>query len=108
MDKDLLKKTEELLKNYNILLAEIKYLDDESELKEKKNLKLKLDIAIDSLEKNDRKVIKLRYLSDKKSTWKEISKEVNLSESCCRQTIKNRALKHIYNIVYEKSFKFTS
>lgn len=96
MDKEIIKKTENLLKNYNILESQIKVCDDEK-LKEKKET---IDIAIDSLNETEKKVIDLKYREKRKYSWNDISKKINFCESYCRYQIKLRALEQIANIVF--------
>ncbi|OPF51532.1 hypothetical protein BH721_01435 [Clostridium baratii] len=100
MDKDLLKKTEELLKNYNILESQIKVLSDDEKIKEKKELKERIDIAIDSLDEVEKKVLELKYINKRKLSWKEIAKTMNFSACYCRQKIKERALNQITKIIF--------
>lgn len=100
MDKNLFKKTEELLKNYNILESQIKVLSDDEKIKEKKELKERIDIAIDSLDEVDRKVIELKYRNKRKLNWNDISAVTNFCESYCRKQIKFRAIEQIAKIVF--------
>ena len=100
MDKEIIKKTENLLKNYNILESQIKVLNDDEKIKEKKELKERIDIATDSLDEIEKKVIDLKYREKRKYSWNDISKKINFCESYCRYQIKLRALEQIANIVF--------
>lgn len=100
MEKGLLKKTEQLLKNYNILESQIKVLKDSEKLEEKIELKERIDIAIDSLNEVEKKVIELKYRNKRKLSWNDISTVTNFCESYCRKQIKSRAVEQIARIVF--------
>ena len=61
----------------------------------------KISLALDSLSKEDRKLIELSYFSKPKSSWTKISEEMNIDKDrCCkiRNKLINELSYYIFNI----------
>lgn len=54
-----------------------------------------IDMCLKNLNRTERKVIELRYLSKEELTWKQIANAVGYSEDYCRKEIKFRAINKI-------------
>lgn len=63
-------------------------------------LKNRIDIAVNSLDEPDKKVIELRYINKRKLSWNQISNIVNFSEVHCMTRIRQRAIKKMINIIF--------
>lgn len=63
-------------------------------------LKNRIDIAVESLDEPDKKVIELRYINKRKLSWNQIASIVNFSEVHCMTRIRPRAIKKMINIIF--------
>ncbi|XZM36874.1 DNA-binding protein [Clostridium perfringens] len=56
-----------------------------------------IDKALNELSDTGRKIVEIRYLEDKKYTWKEVSSIVGYSSDYCRKELLDKVLKILYN-----------
>ena len=113
-NKEVVRKFERAIKEYKGLSYKIDFINKEIEIIENDKGSLKeplinlnrqlnkyirfknvIDMCLNNLNRTERKVIELRYLSKEKLTWKQIANVVGYSEDHCRKGIKTRAINKI-------------
>ena len=67
-------------------------------LLDKKALKDKIDIIIESLSENEKKLIKFRYLNSNPESWDEISKKLRFSTSHCSKAFRKKVIEKFIKI----------
>ncbi|EPB8167424.1 DNA-binding protein [Clostridium perfringens] len=79
-------------------------IESNKEIEHKRAIKKRLEDCINSIDKalnelsdTGRKIVELRYLEDKKYTWKEVSSIVGYSSDYCRKELLDKVLKILYN-----------
>ncbi|ELU5588394.1 DNA-binding protein [Clostridium perfringens] len=99
----------ELLKEHIEFLKELRdtessIIESNKEIEHKRAIKKRLEECINSIDKalnelgdTERKIVEIRYLEDKKYTWKEVSSIVGYSSDYCRKELLDKVLKILYN-----------
>ncbi len=97
---------EEILKdcrNKKIKIKDLELLGEYEEAEKIKNLICRIDNAINCLDDNEKKLIKLRFVEGvSKKSWKEIAKILHVSERSCHD-IKERAFNKLADIIISTS-----
>lgn len=91
---DFINKEIEIIKNDKGLLKE-PLINLNRKLNKYIRFKNAIDMCLKNLNRTERKVIELRYLSKEELTWKQIANMAGYSEDYCRKEIKTRAINKI-------------
>lgn len=89
----------EVLEKERILNAYI------SDLNRKIRLKRRIDVAIESLKHEERKLIELRYTNKRQLSWEQTAYILNFNEDYCRKELRPEIIKKIADIIFYNPYK---
>ncbi len=150
MDKELFRKTEAILYDYNSLVTkidllklDIKDIEEEykgcgsieykevtgqtnkfnsnvenevidrdkllgsyhRELNRKLSLKRRIDVAIDNLKDEEKKLVELRYTNKSTLSWNQIAYVLKYSQEYCRKDLRKRIISQISDTIFYNPYK---
>ncbi|MGG7077625.1 DUF722 domain-containing protein [Clostridium sardiniense] len=85
----------------NEILGKEKLLEaNKIDLNNKITLKRRIDIAVQGLKDEERKLVELRYINKRPLSWNQISYVLKYSEEYCRKDLRKNSLNKIADIIF--------
>lgn len=75
------------------------------DLNKKQTLKRRLDVAIESLKEEEKKLVELRYTNKRTLSWNQVAFVLKYSVDYCRKDLRSRIIKKIADTIFYNPYK---
>ena len=89
----------EIIKKEKMLIA------IERDLKHKISLKRRIDVAVENLKDEQRKLVELRYINKRSLSWNQIAFVLKYSQEYCRKDLRYQAINRIADTIFYNPYR---